>query len=107
MSGVTTALAGCCCGSSAELDAESFPAPAVSSDSPDKAQIWSVGTQTYQPDVHTIKVYNALTTLTGNCPVELIFASVMFKNTFLDPHVNYMNTPTFFSVPAHRNDDFL
>lgn len=60
-----------------------------------KAQIWSVGTQTYQPGVHTSKVYKAPTMLTGNCLVEFIFALVRFKNTFLDPHVSYMNTRTF------------
>ena len=90
---------------------DSFPAkgnerpPAVSSallPRPRKARIWSVVTQTYQLGVHTSKVYKAATMLTGNRLVEFISASVRFKNTFLDSRVNYMNTPTFFSVPEHR-----
>lgn len=38
----------------------------------------------------------------SNAYWEFTFASVRLKDTFLDPHVNYTNTPTFFSVPEHR-----
>lgn len=97
----------CCRGSPTEPDAESFPAPAVSSDSPGQSTdtvSWNLNLPTWCP--HQQGLQRSHNTY-RNCPVELIFASVRFKNTFLDPHVICMNTPTFFSVPAHRNDDFL
>lgn len=104
------------CGSPGELDGTSLfqqrgtRAPAASSaplPRPSKAQPWSAGTQTYQPGVHASKVYNSPTPLTGNCLAEFIVASVRLKDTFLDPHVNYMNTPTFFSVPDHRRGTMI
>lgn len=74
---------------------------------PSKARVCSAGTQTYQPGAHTSKVYKASTMLTGSCLVDFIFTSVRLKDTFLDPHINYMNTLTFFSVPEHKRGTMI